>query len=120
MVETVTFSHNYDSEKIEALENDPNVEIISRKTVIGDSLYLLPLHLEPNPAYLMYNTTYTYRIIPKESPRQDTLTPTPGVRVPKTRGGTDEFINAFWVKGKPKCAKGYRYDFNRKMCRLIK
>ena len=62
--------------------------------------------------------------VPKisESPSQDTLT---GIfrnssRVPKTLGGTNEFINAFWVKGKPKCAKGYRYDFSRKMCRLIK
>ncbi len=122
LVETVIYSHNYDSEKIEALENNPNVEIISRKTVVGDTLYLLPLHLELNPAYLMYNTTYTYRIIPDiQSPRQDTLTPTsPGVRVPRTRGGTDEFISAFWIKGKPKCRKGYRYDFNKKMCRLIK
>lgn len=120
MVETIVLSHNYDSDKIEALENDPNVEIISRKTVVGDSLYLLPLHLEPNPAYLMYSTTYTYRIISKESPSQD-MTSTPVVgQIPKTLGDTNEFINAFWVKGKPKCAKGYRYDFNRKMCRLIK
>jgi len=56
----------------------------------------------------------------EKSPRQDTLTSSPGVRVPKTRGGTDEFIRAFWIKGKPKCRKGYRYDFNKKMCRLIK
>jgi len=55
-----------------------------------------------------------------QSPRQDTLASTPVARVPKTRGGTDEFISAFWVNGKPKCRKGYRYDFNRKMCRLIK
>ena len=51
----------------------------------------------------------------EESPRQDTRP-----RVPKTRGGTDEFISAFWISGKPKCRKGYRYDFNKKMCRLIK
>ncbi len=55
-----------------------------------------------------------------ESPRQDTLASAPGARVPKTRGGTDEFISAFWVSGKPKCRKGYRYDFNKKMCRIIK
>ena len=117
---TVTYSHNYQKDKIDALESDPNVEIINRKTWVGDTLYLMPLHKEPHPSYLMYNTTYTYRIIQTQSPRQDTLTPTPGVRVPKTRGDTNEFIRAFWVKGKPKCRKGYRYDFNKKMCRLIK
>lgn len=117
---TVTYSHNYEKDKIESLESDPNVEILSRKTEIGDTIHLLPLHLEPSPAYLMYNTTYTYRIIPKQSPRQDTLTPTsPGVRVPKTRGDTDEFISAFWIKGKPKCRIGYKYDFRRKMCRRL-
>ncbi len=114
---TVTYSHNYEKDKIEALESDPNVEIISKRTDIGDTIHLLPLHLEPNPAYLMYNTTYTYRIIPNiQSPRQD-VTSTPGVgQTPKTRGGTDEFISAFWVKGKPKCRRGYRYDFKRKIC----
>ena len=60
----------------------------------------------------------------KESPRQDTLTSTPGVRVPKTRGGTKssrapggaQTLKPFWSNGKPKCRKGYRYDFKRKMC----
>lgn len=52
-----------------------------------------------------------------QSPRQDMLSKP---RIPKTRGGTDEFISAFWVAGKPKCRKGYRYDFRRKMCRLVK
>ena len=63
-----------------------------------------------------------YVTIPKvtQSPRQDTLASAHGARVPKTRGGTDEFISAFWVNGKPKCRNGYRYDFNKKMCRLIK
>ena len=62
-----------------------------------------------------------YITIPKvtQSPRQDTLTSTPDVRVPRTRGGTDEFIRAFWINGKPKCRKGYTYDFRRKMCRRL-
>ena len=53
-----------------------------------------------------------------KSPSQDTLSSTPKSpgRVPKTLGDTNEFISAFWVKGKPKCRKGYRYDFKRKMC----
>lgn len=60
-----------------------------------------------------------------QSPRQDTLTSTPGVQVPKTRGGTTKSSRApggaqtlkpFWSNGKPKCRKGYRYDFKRKMC----
>ena len=57
-----------------------------------------------------------------QSPRQDTLSlqPLQFRRVPKTRGGTDEFIRAFWDNGKPKCRKGYRYDFTRKMCRLVR
>ncbi len=50
-----------------------------------------------------------------QSPRQDTLSR----RVPKTRGDTNEFISAFWFNGKPKCRKGYTYDFRRKMCRRI-
>jgi len=60
----------------------------------------------------------------KESPRQDTLTSTPDVRVPKTRGGTRssraagaaQTLKPFWSNGKPKCRKGYRYDFKFKMC----
>jgi hypothetical protein len=55
------------------------------------------------------------------SPRQDALTSSnDDVQGPKTRGGTNEFISAFWINGKPKCRTGYRYDFNKKMCRLIK
>ena len=59
-----------------------------------------------------------------QSPRQDTLTSTSDVRVPKTRGGTKssraagaaQTLKPFWSNGKPKCRKGYRYDFKRKMC----
>lgn len=59
-----------------------------------------------------------------QSPRQDTPTSTPGVQVPKTRGGTKssrappgaQTLKPFWSNGKPKCRKGYRYDFKRKMC----
>lgn len=58
--------------------------------------------------------------IPIKSPSQD-ATLSPRLRQgPKTLGDTNEFISAFWVNGKPKCRKGYRYDFSRKMCRLIK
>jgi hypothetical protein len=68
--------------------------------------------------------TARYITIPKvtQSPRQDALTPGnySRSRGPKTRGGNNEFISAFWVNGKPKCRIGYRYDFNRKMCRLVK
>ena len=56
-----------------------------------------------------------------QSPRQDmTLSGSPGRQIPKTRGDTNEFISAYWVNGKPKCRRGYRYDFNKKLCRLIK
>ncbi len=65
-----------------------------------------------------------YFLSRKESPRQDTLTSPPDVRVPKTRGGikssrgakSPQTLKPFWSNGKPKCRKGYRYDFKRKMC----
>lgn len=62
----------------------------------------------------------------KRSPRQDTLSMNSKIRerVPKTRGGTKssrgakspQTLKPFWSNGKPKCRKGYRYDFKRKMC----
>ena len=55
-----------------------------------------------------------------QSPRQDATSADKAGQGPKTRGGTNEFISAFWINGKPKCRTGYRYDFNKKMCRLIK
>jgi len=119
--QTVVMYHNYDAEEMRALENDPNKKIISKKTEIYDTVHLLPLHLEPKPEFLMYRTTYVYiNIKPKQSPRQDATSLLGRGQGPKTRGDTNEFISAFWVKGKPKCRKGYRYDFSRKMCRLIK
>ena len=60
----------------------------------------------------------------KKSPSQD-MTSTPGVgQIPKTLGGTKssrgakspQTLKPFWSDGKPKCRKGYRYDFKRKMC----
>ena len=60
----------------------------------------------------------------KKSSRQD-VTSTLGVgQTPKTRGGTKssrgakapQTLKPFWSNGKPKCRKGYRYDFKRKMC----
>jgi hypothetical protein len=38
--------------------------------------------------------------------------------LPKTGDGNKKFLNAYWVKGKPKCKKGYTYNFRRKMCVL--
>ena len=33
------------------------------------------------------------------------------------RGGkTPQTLKPFWSNGKPKCRKGYRYDFKRKLC----
>ena len=55
-----------------------------------------------------------YITIPKvtQSPRQDATSLSRSGQGPKTRGDTNEFISAFWVNGKPKCRKGYRYDFS--------
>jgi hypothetical protein len=65
---------------------------------------------------------YFRRRMLSQSPSQDTLSSKSlrsGARVPKTLGDTNEFISAFWVNGKPKCRKGYTYDFKRKMCRRL-
>ncbi|AXH79208.1 MAG: hypothetical protein [Circular genetic element sp.] len=46
------------------------------------------------------------------SKREDaraTLNPSRGAKSPQT-------LKPFWSNGKPKCRKGYRYDFKRKMC----
>ncbi len=114
--------HNYDAEEMKALENDPNKKIISKKVEAYDTVHMLPLHMDPKANFMLYRTTYVYvDIIPKQSSRQDTLASvSSGARVPKTRGDTNEFINAFWINSKPKCRKGYRYDFKKKMCRIIK
>ena len=54
-------------------------------------------------------------------------TSVPSVRA-KTSGGTKPSRRAspgktskpFWSKGKPKCKKGFRYDYKRKLCVKIK
>lgn len=59
----------------------------------------------------------------EQSPRQD-MTSTLVGQIPKTRGGTKstgttkvvQTSKPFWSGGKPKCPKGFRYDFKRKMC----
>ena len=120
--QTVVLTHGMDDVKIREIEDNPDIVIYERRTDAYDTVHLLPLHLEPNPAYLRYRTTYVYEVVkPKrESPRQDATSADKAGQGPKTRGDTDEFINAFWFNGKPKCRTGYRYDFNKKMCRLIK
>ncbi len=45
----------------------------------------------------------------KREDRRATLNPTQAVRTAQT-------LKPFWSNGKPKCRKGYRYDFKRKMC----
>lgn len=60
----------------------------------------------------------------EESPRQDATSAHGAGQGPKTRGGTKssrgakspQTLKPFWSNGKPKCRKGYRYDFKRKMC----
>jgi hypothetical protein len=60
----------------------------------------------------------------KRSSRQDVTSATSAGQTPKTRGGTKssrgakspQTLKPFWSNGKPKCRKGYRYDFKRKMC----
>lgn len=117
-------SQSADADKIRALENDPNIIIHERSTEAFDTGFLTPVHVEPSFAAMRYRTTYVYEVVKsnKKSPSQDALTfgKLSRSRGPKTLGDTSEFTSAFWINGKPKCRKGYRYDFRRKMCRLIK
>ena len=46
---------------------------------------------------------------PKREDRRATLNPTRAAAAAQT-------LKPFWSNGKPKCRKGYRYDFKRKMC----
>ncbi len=57
-----------------------------------------------------------YTLVPRKSPGQDSKSKTAVFPVePKTPGGTNTF-KPFWQNGKPKCKKGYRYDYKRKLC----
>ena len=65
----------------------------------------------------------------KKSPSQDRKSGTSVSPVlPKTLGGTKPSRRArpgstskpFWSNGKPKCRKGFRYDYKRKLCVKIK
>ena len=94
------------------------VDLISWNPTLDPQSTGAPVHTRVRTT--RYRNIIRRRMYVEQSPRQDTLASNFGARVPKTRGGTNEFISAFWVKGKPKCRKGYRYDFNKKMCRLIK
>ena len=54
--------------------------------------------------------------VPLKSPSQDSKSKTKVFSVePKTLGGTNTF-KPFWQNGKPKCKKGYRYDYKRRLC----
>ena len=48
----------------------------------------------------------------------------PGIRPrpikPSRPGSPGQTFKPFWTQGKPKCKKGFRYDFKRKLCVKIK
>ena len=63
----------------------------------------------------------------ERSPGQDATSASEAGQGPKTPGGTKppgassgnrkaQTLKPFWSNGKPKCPKGFRYDFKRKMC----
>ncbi len=39
---------------------------------------------------------------------------------PDSKTSSGQTSKPFWVNGKPKCKKGFRYDFKRKLCVKIK
>jgi len=58
--------------------------------------------------------------VPLKSSSQDSKSKTKVFSVePRTLGGNKTF-KPFWQNGKPKCRKGYKYDFKRKLCVLQK
>ena len=89
---------------------------------IGPIRHAYSPYREPatDPFVIRYKKVRKSRVIKSKSPSQDMTSVTRAGQIPKTLGDTNEFISAFWVNGKPKCRQGYRYDFRRKMCRLIK
>ena len=57
-----------------------------------------------------------YFRVPIKSSSQDSKSKTAVFPVePKTLGGNLTF-KPFWQNGKPKCKKGYRYDYKRQLC----
>lgn len=45
---------------------------------------------------------------------------TPGGTKPSRPTGSGSTSKPFWANGKPKCKKGFRYDYKRKLCVKIK
>jgi hypothetical protein len=84
-----------------------------------------PLLLFDDPPSLMMKWMEAKLEQQGKSPRQDMTSVIKTGQIPKTRGGTKSSraaksapstVKPFWSNGKPKCRKGYRYDFKRKMC----
>lgn len=83
-----------------------------------------PLLLFDDPPSLMMKWMEAKLEQQGKSPRQDMTSVTKTGQIPKTRGGTKssgstkvlQTSKPFWSNGKPKCPKGFRYDFKRKMC----
>jgi len=89
-----------------------------------------PLLLTDNPPGIMVKYMEALLKQRNKSSGQDmTLPGPPGRQIPKTPDGTipsrggksgltrsPQTLKPFWSNGKPKCRKGYRYDFKRKMC----
>ena len=107
-------------------EDDDEVIVITSDRYPIDFVSGSPM-TDPNIAPIatrVQTTRYSGRVrvrrpVIEQSPSQDMTSARAG-QIPRTLGDTDEFISAFWINGKPKCREGYRYDFRRKMCRLIK
>lgn len=84
----------------------------------GTGFFYDPGRIDPNSAIPFHGSIFG------KSPRQDVTSATSAGQTPKTRGGTKssrgakspQTLKPFWSNGKPKCRKGYRYDFKRKMC----
>ena len=88
-----------------------------------------PLWISDNPPGFLVRYVENQLKQHEQSPEQHGK---PGVSTPsvpaRTSGGTKSSGNTkvlqtskpFWANGKPKCPKGYRYDFKRKLCVKIK
>jgi hypothetical protein len=111
-------------ETVEIINSDQDIEVVEVHRYPTDLVVWNPT-LDPQSTGAPVRTRIVVRRYTgrkrvsrpvSQSPRQDATSASKAGQGPKTRGGTNEFISAYWVKGKPKCRKGYRYDFKRKMC----
>ncbi len=100
---------------------------VSQRSVLK---VIWPLMLTDYPGHYKIGRLGEFITMIEQSPGQDVTSGSLSGQTPKTPGGTkttrrgrsgsskrsSQTLKPFWVRGRPKCPKGFRYDFKRKMC----